>query len=167
MPTAVEKSLRLGIPHPPRDSHFPTAATTNFRLHFQCLDNPSQGYILKWLDRGLACWTPTTTVELCEVRLPVQFESELELPGVVGSGGLARAADAARGRIAQLVHGKNVRVVEKVETVGDQVQPEALAKVDAFGNAHVELEETRHPEGIAAQVTNAAVRRRDARNREC
>src|SRR5208337_4607564 len=41
-PTAVEKSLRLGIPHPPRDSHFPTAATTNFRLHFQCLDNPSQ-----------------------------------------------------------------------------------------------------------------------------
>src|SRR5208337_550074 len=51
-PTAVEKSLRLGIPHPPRDSHFPTAATTNFRLHFQCLDNPSQGYILKWLDRG-------------------------------------------------------------------------------------------------------------------
>jgi hypothetical protein len=42
----------LGIPHPPRDSHFPTAATTNFRLHFQCLDNPTYGYILKWLDRG-------------------------------------------------------------------------------------------------------------------
>ncbi len=47
----MEKPLRLGIPHPPRDSHFPTAATTNFRLHFQCLDNLSYGYILKWLDR--------------------------------------------------------------------------------------------------------------------
>jgi len=40
----------LGIPHPPRDSRFPTAATTNFRLHFRCLDNPRYGYILKWLD---------------------------------------------------------------------------------------------------------------------
>ena len=48
----MEKPLRLGTPHPPRDSHFPTAATTNFRLHFQCLDNLSYGYILKWLDRA-------------------------------------------------------------------------------------------------------------------
>ena len=40
--------------HPPRDSHFPTAAPTSFRLHFQCLDNPSYGYILKWLDRTLS-----------------------------------------------------------------------------------------------------------------
>src|SRR5208283_2138465 len=82
------------------------------------------------------------------MALPVQLESELELPGVVGSRGLARSTNHTRRRIAQLVHGKNVRVVEQVETVGDQVQPEALAKADAFGYAHVELEETRHPEGI-------------------
>jgi hypothetical protein len=48
----VEKPLRLGIPQTTRDSHFPTAATTtNLRLHFQCLDNTSYGYILRWLDR--------------------------------------------------------------------------------------------------------------------
>ena len=48
----MEKLLRLGIPQTPRDSHFPTAATTTkLRLHFKCLDNPSYGYILKWLDR--------------------------------------------------------------------------------------------------------------------
>jgi len=34
----------------PRDSHFPTAATTTgIRLHSQCLDGPARGYILKWL----------------------------------------------------------------------------------------------------------------------
>ncbi|MGA2201328.1 MAG: hypothetical protein ABSG40_05135, partial [Terriglobales bacterium] len=34
-----------------RDSHFPTAATTaGLGLHFQCLDERPQGYILKWLD---------------------------------------------------------------------------------------------------------------------
>jgi hypothetical protein len=48
----AKNSVRYpGIPHPPRDSHFPTVATTNFRLHFKCLDNPSYGYILNWLDR--------------------------------------------------------------------------------------------------------------------
>ncbi len=37
-----------------RDFHFPTAATTtNLRLHFKCLDNPSYGYILKWLDTAI------------------------------------------------------------------------------------------------------------------
>src|SRR5208283_4654868 len=107
---------------------------------------------------------------LSEVRfwmaLPVQLESELELPRVVGRRGLARAADAARGRIAQLVHGKNVCVIEKVEPIGDQVQPEALAKTDAFGDTQVELEETRHPKGIPAKAANAPVGRRDAGNRE-
>src|SRR5271157_667019 len=101
------------------------------------------------------------------MALPVQLESELELPRVVARGGLARAADAARGRIAQLVHGKNVRMVEKVETVGDQVQAKALAKVDALGYAHVELVEIRHPESIAAEVANAPVGRRDAWNSKC
>ena len=45
------------------------------------------------------------------MALPVQLEGELKLPGVVGSGGLARAANRAGRRIAQLVHGKNVCVV--------------------------------------------------------
>ncbi|MGA2204298.1 MAG: hypothetical protein ABSG40_20325, partial [Terriglobales bacterium] len=38
-----------------RDSHFPTAATTaGLGLHFQCLDERPQGYILKWLDAWAA-----------------------------------------------------------------------------------------------------------------
>ncbi|MGA2202693.1 MAG: hypothetical protein ABSG40_12080, partial [Terriglobales bacterium] len=60
--TAMEKPLRGKVPNqtfPPslqiaqkaRDSHFPTAATTaGLGLHFQCLDERPQGYILKWLD---------------------------------------------------------------------------------------------------------------------
>ena len=47
--------LRLGIPHNPRDSHFPTATTAArlpLRLHLKWRDNPGYGYILKWLDTG-------------------------------------------------------------------------------------------------------------------
>jgi len=41
----------LHIAQKARDSHFPTAATTaGLGLHFQCLDERPQGYILKWLD---------------------------------------------------------------------------------------------------------------------
>jgi hypothetical protein len=41
----------LQIAQKARDSHFPTAATTaGLGLHFQCLDERPQGYILKWLD---------------------------------------------------------------------------------------------------------------------
>jgi hypothetical protein len=41
----------LEIAQRTRDSHFPTAAVTaGLRLHFQCLDGPPQGYILKCLD---------------------------------------------------------------------------------------------------------------------
>jgi hypothetical protein len=41
----------LEIAQRTRDSHFPpAAATAGLRLHFQCLDDPPQGYILKWLD---------------------------------------------------------------------------------------------------------------------
>jgi hypothetical protein len=43
----------LHIAQKARDSHFPTAATTaGLGLHFQCLDERPQGYILKWLDAG-------------------------------------------------------------------------------------------------------------------
>ncbi len=46
--------LRLGIPHPTRDSHFPTARTTTVpRLHFKWCDDLPYGYILKWLDAVL------------------------------------------------------------------------------------------------------------------
>ena len=60
--TAVEKPLggkvenqtfppSLEIAQKTRDSHFPTAAATAaLWLHFQCLDDRPQGYILKWLD---------------------------------------------------------------------------------------------------------------------
>jgi hypothetical protein len=42
----------LEIPPKARDSHFPTApAATVLRLHFKCLDEEAQGYILRWLDR--------------------------------------------------------------------------------------------------------------------
>ena len=62
--TAVEKPLRgklqkptfplsLQIAQKARDSHFPTAATAaGLRLHFQCLDGRTHGYIFKWLDAG-------------------------------------------------------------------------------------------------------------------
>src|ERR1700686_4216696 len=60
--TTVEKPLggkvkkttfppSLEIAQRTRDSHFPTvAATAGLRLHFQCLDGRTQGYIFKWLD---------------------------------------------------------------------------------------------------------------------
>src|SRR6202140_4717979 len=62
--TTVEKPLgekvkkttfppSLEIAQRTRDSHFPTvAATAGLRLHFQCLDGRTQGYIFKWLDTG-------------------------------------------------------------------------------------------------------------------
>src|SRR5271157_502304 len=115
---------------------------------------------------GPACWTPTTTGELC-AALPVQLDGELELAGIVGGAGLARGADAARRRVAQLVHGKNVRVVEEVEPIGDQVQTKTLAKVDALGKAQVELKEIRHPESIAAEAADATKGWRRPRNGEC
>jgi hypothetical protein len=41
----------LQIAQKARDSHFPTAApTAGLRLHFQCLDGRTHGYIFKWLD---------------------------------------------------------------------------------------------------------------------
>jgi hypothetical protein len=44
----------LEIAQRTRDSHFPpAAATAGLRLHFQCLDDRPQGYILKWLDTVL------------------------------------------------------------------------------------------------------------------
>ena len=58
-PTAVERPLAPQAWKSLRDFHFPTAATTtNLRLHFQCLDNRSYGYILKWLDRQSALNLP-------------------------------------------------------------------------------------------------------------
>ena len=47
--------LRLGIPHSPRDSRFPTAtaaARLPLWLHFKWRDNPGYGYILEWLYSG-------------------------------------------------------------------------------------------------------------------
>src|ERR1017187_7405697 len=53
--TAVEKTLAPRAWKSKNDFHFPTvaAATAHLRLHFKCLDEQGQGYILRWLDTGL------------------------------------------------------------------------------------------------------------------
>src|SRR6516164_10636711 len=62
-----------------------------------------------------------------EANLPAQPECELELTRIVRRGRLTRGANWSGCRVAQLVHGRNVRVVEQVETIGDQVHPQVFA----------------------------------------
>ena len=58
-----------------------------------------------------------------------------------------------------MVHSDDVGVIEEVENIGDEIDAESLAKVDALRNARVELEEHGHVEFVAAESANAAERR--------
>ena len=100
------------------------------------------------------------------MQLPVQFEGELELAGVEGSGRLASGAGGGDQGVAKLVNRGNVGVVEEVEGVRDQIEAKTFAEADALGDAEIELEEIGHGELVAAEVTRAAERRSDAGNRE-
>ena len=75
--------------------------------------------------------------------LPAQFEGKLELARVVRSRWLARAAGRAGQGIAKLVDRSDVGAIEEVESIGDDVDLEALAERDAPGEAHVPLEKVR------------------------
>ena len=70
--------------------------------------------------------------------LPGELQSELELSRIVSCRWLPGQARGARRGIAQLVHCGDVGVIGKVEIIGDQVEAEAFAEVDGFGDAQVE-----------------------------
>ena len=88
--------------------------------------------------------------------LPAKFQSELELTRIVSGAGLTGGARGSRQGIAELVDGENIGVVEEVKAIGDKVKAEALAKVDALGNAHIKLEKHRHCKSVAAEISGAA-----------
>ena len=96
--------------------------------------------------------------------LPVQLERELELARVVGGGWLSRGAGGTGGGVAELVYGCDVGAIEKVESVGDELEANALADGHALGYAHVPLEKSRAGVAVAAQDAVAAGGRRDAGN---
>ena len=97
------------------------------------------------------------------MQLPVQFEGELELAGVEGSGRLASGAGGGDQGVAKLVNRGNVGVVEEVEGVRDQIEAKTFAEADALGDAEIELEEIGHGEFVAAKVAGTAKRWSDGR----
>ena len=99
-------------------------------------------------------------------QLPVEFQGELELASLGCGGGLARGASGAYQRVAELVHGDDVAVVEEVDGIGDKIDAETLSEVDAFGNARVELEEHGHVKFVAGKSADAAEWRSNSRNTE-
>src|SRR6266436_3232459 len=93
-----------------------------------------------------------------------ELQCELKLARVVGSRRLAGGAGGASKRIAELVDCCNIRSVQQVEAVGDEVEFQPFAQWNFLGKAQVDLEEARAREAIAAQVAIAAGRRSNARD---
>ena len=98
--------------------------------------------------------------------LPVELDRELELARIGRGRRLTCGAAGTNQRIAELVHGDDVGVVEEIEGIGDEIDAETLAEIDALGNAHIELEEHRHHELVAAEIAGATENRSEARNGE-
>src|SRR5256885_8852922 len=96
-------------------------------------------------------------------ELKDELQCELKLARVVGSCRLAGKAGGASKRIAELVDRCNIRPVQQVEAVGDEVEFQPLAQRNFLGEAQVDLEEAWAREAIAAQVAIAAGGRRNAR----
>lgn len=82
----------------------------------------------------------------------------MELARVEGGGWLPGGANGTRGGVAELVDRSNVGAVEKVEGIGDEIEAEAFAEADAFGNAEIELEESRRRIRVASEGSEAAKR---------
>src|SRR5882762_8347016 len=82
--------------------------------------------------------------------LPVDLQRELELPCIISGCSLARIGK-------QRTDGGDIVPVGDIEHVGDQIQVEALTKIDALGNAQVVEDGPRTDPGVAAQ---AAVERK-------
>src|SRR6266404_2985671 len=77
--------------------------------------------------------------------LPVQFQRKLELARVVRSGCLTGVGE-------ERAYGRHVVAVGDVEHVGDEIHVEALAKVDALGDAQIVEDCPRRDAGVAAEV---------------
>ena len=63
---------------------------------------------------------------------------------------MARGAGRASRWVAELIDRRDVGAVEKVESVGDDVELEALAEGNAPGEAHIPLEKVRLGETVPA-----------------
>src|SRR6266403_3222762 len=77
--------------------------------------------------------------------LPVQFQRKLELARVVRSGCLTGVGE-------ERAYGRHVVAVGDVEHVGDEIHVQALAKVDALGDAQIVEDRPRRDAGVAAEV---------------
>src|SRR5256885_800085 len=93
-----------------------------------------------------------------------KLQCELKLACVVGSRRLASGAGGASKRVAELVDCCNIRPIQQVKAVGDEVEFQPFAQRNFLGEAQVDLEEAWAPETIAAQVAIAAGRRSNARH---
>src|SRR5438105_9854140 len=97
-------------------------------------------------------------------ELKDELQCELKLARVVGSRRLAGKAGGASKRIAELVDRCNIRPIQQVEAVGDEVEFQPLAQRNFLGEAQVDLEEAWAREAIAAQVAIATRGRSNARD---
>src|SRR6266478_1771268 len=77
--------------------------------------------------------------------LPVQFQRKLELARVVRSGCLTGVSE-------ERAYGRHVVAVGDIEHVGDEIHIEALAEVDALGDAQIVEDCPRRDPGVAAKV---------------
>src|SRR2546430_6517459 len=100
---------------------------------------------------------------LCRSDLKDKRQCELKLACVVGSRRLVSGAGGASKRVAELVDCCNIRPIQQVKAVGDEVEFQPFAQRNFLGEAQVDLEEAWAPETIAAQVAIAAGRRSNAR----
>src|SRR5437764_10629913 len=103
----------------------------------------------------------TLILPLC---LPAKLKSKLELPRVIGCSRLTRRASCTGRRVAELVHSSDIKTVEQVKGVSDEVQAEPLTQRYGPRDAQIRLEETRRGEAIAAEIPITACGRRDAWN---
>ncbi len=68
--------------------------------------------------------------------------------------------------VAELVDGEDVKAIEKVEAVGDEVEVQTLGDGNRLGDAEIDLEESRSGEGVAAEIAVATGRRSHTGNGE-
>src|SRR6516164_370877 len=101
-------------------------------------------------------------------NLPAQLQRELKYPRIVGCRWLTRKALRIRCRIrrAKLIHSGNIRAVQQVEGVCNQLHAPAFAERNAFGYPQIDLEKAGSCETIPPQVSVAASMRGNQRHRK-
>jgi len=75
---------------------------------------------------------------------------------------LASSASRAGGWVAELVDRRNVRAIEEVEGIGDQVELKAFTEGQPPCYPHIPLEKVGGREAVPAQVAVAALKGRNA-----